>query len=113
MPLAIFLAVAGTTHFVAPGFYDRIVPHALPGRARTYTLVSGACELACAAAIAHPRTRRMGAGAAAALFVAVFPANLQMAIDDRSVPSYVRLPLQAPLVAWALRVRRSSRPAGG
>ena len=109
--LAALLAVAGTTHFAVPRFYDAIVPHRMPGSPRGWTLVSGAVELACAASVAHPRTRRLGATAAAVLFVVVFPANVQMAVDWHSRPlpdrliAYGRLPLQIPLVIWALKVR--------
>ena len=77
-------------------------------------LPSSSKTLAVAATVAAPRTRRLGAGLAAVLFVAVFPANVKMAIDwsDRSlwerVAAYGRLPLQIPMVLWALRVR--SRP---
>ena len=117
--LALLLAAAGATHFAAPRFHDAIVPHRLPGTPRTWTVLSGVAELACAAAVAHPRTRLVGATAAAILFVAVFPANVQMAIDwqDRPLPerlvAYGRLPLQVPLVVWALRVRRNAAgPAG-
>ena len=108
--LAGFLASAGVTHFVAPRQYDAIVPRSLPGSARLWTYVSGVAELAVAATIAHPKSRRQGGLAAAALFVAVFPANVKMARDwsDRPAPAKVaafgRLPLQVPLVWWALKV---------
>jgi uncharacterized membrane protein len=111
--LAGFLAFAGVTHFVVPQFFDQFVPESLPGTQRDWTYGSGVAELATAAVVAAPRTRRLGAGLAALLFVAVFPANVKMAIDwsDRSLPerlaAYGRLPLQIPLVLWALRVRRS------
>jgi uncharacterized membrane protein len=112
--LAGLLGIAGMSHFALPGFYDAIVPHAIPGPARAWTLASGAVELACAAAVALPRTRRLGATVAAVLFVAVLPANIQMAVDWRSRPAldqaiaYGRLPLQVPLVLWALAVRRAA-----
>ncbi|MEW2358059.1 MauE/DoxX family redox-associated membrane protein [Spirillospora sp. NPDC029432] len=112
--LAGLMAAAGVTHFVAPRPYDTIIPERLPGRPRTWTYASGAAELACAAAIMVPRTRRAGALATAALLVGVFPANVQMAYDWRRRPlpqravAYGRLPLQAPLVAWALKVARVS-----
>ncbi|MEA2590301.1 MAG: hypothetical protein QOD62_132 [Actinomycetota bacterium] len=116
--LAGLLGVAGVSHFAIPSFYDAIVPHAIPGSARAWTLASGVVELACAVAVALPRTRRLGATVAAVLFVAVFPANIQMAVDWRSRPAldqaiaYGRLPLQIPLVLWALAVRRgASGPA--
>ncbi|MFC4021433.1 hypothetical protein ACFOW4_26315 [Micromonospora sp. GCM10011542] len=113
--LAGVLAVAGVAHFLRPGFYDPIVPRVLPGPARFWTYASGAAELAVAAAVAHPATRRTGGRAAAALFVAVLPANVQMAVDWRHrrpakrAVAYGRLPLQAPLIWWALRVARARR----
>ncbi len=113
--LALFLATAGVTHFVVPKFYDDIVPRALPGPPRFWTQLSGAAELAVAATVAYPRTRRAGGALAAGLLVAVFPGNIQMAFDWRDRPpreramAYGRLPLQAPMVWWALRVRRDAR----
>ena len=114
LALSALLAVAGVTHFAYPKPYDRIVPTALPGSARTWTYVSGVAELAVAAAVAAPRTRRLGGLAAAALFAAVFPANVKMALDARGrsrgeqLATVARLPLQVPLVIWALRVSRSA-----
>lgn len=115
--LAALLFGAGALHFVRPQPFDAIVPRALPGTARTYTYVSGAAELATAAALAAPRTRRLGGTLAAALFVAVFPANVQMTVDwfrsgRASTPAKVlaaaRLPMQIPLVIEALRARRNA-----
>lgn len=114
MALALLLATTGITHFARPRFYDGIVPGWLPGSARAWTYASGAAELAVAAAVACPRTRRAGGLAAATLFAAVFPANLQMAVDWRRraalwrALAIGRLPLQAPLIWWALRVRNSA-----
>lgn len=108
--LAGFLAAAAVTHFVVPRQYDAIVPRSLPGTPRTWTYASGVAELAVAAAVAEPRTRRRGGLAAAALFVAVFPANVKMARDWSDRPTAFkaaavgRLPLQVPLVWWALKV---------
>ncbi|MDQ4092191.1 MAG: hypothetical protein M3143_01870 [Actinomycetota bacterium] len=110
--LAVLLASTGILHFVVPGSFDAIVPEQLPGSARTWTHLSGATELASAALLAAPRTRRLGALLAALLFVAVFPANMKMAIDwsGRSTwmraLAYGRLPLQIPLVLWAVLVYR-------
>ena len=112
-PLAGLLAVMGVAHFVIPRPFEAIVPRPL-GDPKPWVQASGAAELACAAALALPRTRRAGGLAAAALFVAVFPANVKMAVDwsDRSVTeqaiAYGRLPLQIPLVLWALKVRRDA-----
>jgi uncharacterized membrane protein len=110
--LAALLTTTGVLHLAVPAPFDAIVPRPLPGPPRFWTLASGVAELAVAAAVAAPRTRRLGATAAAGLFVGVFPANVRMARDwsDRSVAAraaaWARLPLQAPLVAWALAVRR-------
>jgi uncharacterized membrane protein len=110
--LALFLAGASATHALKPGFYDPMVPAALPGRARLWTYASGVAELTVAATIAVPKTRRLGALAAAGLFIGVFPANVKMAVDafteDRSTGQkaggLIRLPLQLPLIRWALKV---------
>ena len=116
--LAGLLAGAGVTHFLAPRAYERMVPAALPGSQRWWVQASGMAELALAAAVAVPQTRRMGALGAAGLFVAVFPANVQMAVDWRKAPAprkaiaYGRLPLQAPLIGWALRVSREADRRG-
>lgn len=113
--LTALLGAAGVAHFRSPEGFDAIVPPALPGRARTYTLTSGAAELAIAGLLAAPPTRRAGGWAAAALFVAVFPANVQMAWDWRRrdlvhrAIGVGRLPLQAVLVGQALHVARQGR----
>ncbi|MEU4397445.1 hypothetical protein [Micromonospora orduensis] len=113
--LAGLLAAAGVTHLARPAFYDPIVPGVLPGPARFWTYVSGVAELAVAAAVANPATRRAGGRAAAALFVAVLPANVKMAIDWRHrrpakrAIAYGRVPVQVPLIWWALRVARTGK----
>jgi uncharacterized membrane protein len=112
--LAGLLAGAGVLHFVRPGFYDAMIPPFL-GSPRAWTYASGVAELAVAAAVAVPRTRRRGALAAAGLLVAVFPANVYMAFEPGDLPRWAviaRLPLQVPLVVWALQVARSDRPVG-
>lgn len=114
--LAALLAGAGATHFAVPKFYDAMIPGPLPGTPRMWTYGSGAVEIVTAAAVLTPRTRRRGALAAAGLFAAVLPANVKMALDARDGDSsayrlgtILRLPLQLPLIAWALRVRRETR----
>ncbi|MFB6843080.1 DoxX family protein [Streptomyces sp. NPDC056361] len=110
--LAGLLASAGVAHFAAPKQFDAIVPESLPGSPRTWTAVSGAVELALAAGLAVPATRRRSARAAALFFAGVFPANVKMAHDWRNRPTpakavaYARLPLQVPLILWARSVGR-------
>ncbi|MFJ8652921.1 hypothetical protein ACIRNU_11290 [Streptomyces rochei] len=112
--LAGLLATAGAAHFARPRVFDAIVPRGLPGPPRAWTYVSGAAELALAAGVALPRTRRAAALATAAFFVGVFPANVKMAVDWRHRPTpqraaaYGRLPVQVPLVLWARSVARGS-----
>ncbi|MFC1409863.1 hypothetical protein ACEZCY_24315 [Streptacidiphilus sp. N1-12] len=113
------LAGSGVLHFAVPGPYDSIVPKVLPGSPRAWTKASGAVELAVAAAVALPQTRRVGGLAAAGLLAAVFPANVQMAYDYRNASpvkravAFGRLPLQAPLIGWALVVRGRASGAPG
>lgn len=112
--LAGLLAVAGVAHFASPRQFDATIPRALPGSPRTWTYASGAVELALAAGVALPRTRSATAKAAAAFFVGVFPANVQMAADWRHRPAplraaaLARLPLQVPLVLWARGIARGA-----
>ncbi|MGW1837424.1 hypothetical protein [Streptomyces sp. NPDC002067] len=117
--LAGLLAGAGAAHFALPRPFDALVPRRLPGSARTWTYASGAAELAVAAAVALPRTRRAGALAAAGLFVAVLPANVKMARDWRHRPAplkalaYGRVPAQLPLIGLALHTaRKAGAPSG-
>lgn len=112
--LAGLLAAAGVAHFASPRQFDATIPRALPGSPRTWTYASGAVELALAAGVALPRTRPAAAKAAAAFFVGVFPANVQMAVDWRHRPAplrtaaLARLPLQLPLVLWARGIARGA-----
>ncbi len=113
--LCLLVGGSGVLHFVVPGPYRRIVPAPLRTHAATVVAASGACELACVALLALPRTRRLGATATAALLVTVFPANIQMALDSLQTNTpftagiialaWLRLPLQVPLIRWALRFR--------
>lgn len=110
--LAALLTGAGAVHLAAPRVYEGIVPQLLPGSRTAWVLVSGVTELACAALVANRSTRRAGATMTAILFVVLFPANVQMAVEWRNRPgvdpllAFARLPLQVPLVLWALTVRR-------
>lgn len=120
LALAGFLLAAGVAHFVVPRSYQRIVPRMFADPA-FWVRWSGVVEIACAALVAHPRTRRTGAWAALAVFVGVFPANVQMALDGglpgalfplgSPVVAWARLPLQVPLVLWAWRVAQPQAAA--
>ena len=106
----------GALHFLKPEPFDGIVPTWLPGPARRWTLLSGVGELGTAALLALPATRRAGGAAAFALYLAVWPANLhhlrrtwaQGSAAERAVTA-VRLPLQLPLLAQAVKIARDAR----
>jgi uncharacterized membrane protein len=109
---------AGVGHFVFPSGLDAIVPSALPGDPRIYTYLSGLAEIAIGLALLSPSTaqifgkslRLWGAYGALALFIAVYPANINMAFEwsGRPMPepliAYLRLPFQFYLfyLAWKL-----------
>jgi uncharacterized membrane protein len=108
---------SGVLHFAVPKPYDGIVPKSLPGNARTYTYASGVAELGIGAGLLIPRYRRLSAGLAALIFIAVFPANVQMAVDwwrSEKIPmalkigAILRLPLQIPMVTESLKARRNA-----
>jgi uncharacterized membrane protein len=114
--LAALFTVSGAMHFLRPEPYERIVPHALPRR-RELVYVTGALELACAAGLAIPRTRRLAGLASTGLLLAIWPANVQMAADlvqsRASAPvkaaALARLPLQWPMIRTAWRASRTPR----
>jgi len=111
--LGAMLLGIGTVHFVAPKPFDDIVPAELPGSPRFYTYASGVAELTTGTLLLVPRTRRFAGLAAAALFVSVFPANINMVRLwwDKPSPMRViaiaRLPLQIPMITQAIKVWRS------
>jgi uncharacterized membrane protein len=115
--LAAFFAAAGMLHFLRPRMYVEIVPDFLPAQ-HEIVLASGAAELAGAALVVFPRTRRIGGIWLAATLVAVFPANVNMALHpdryDALAPAllWARLPLQGLLIWWALRATRSGASSG-
>ena len=113
--MAFMLMGSRVTHFLFPKPFDTIVPPFLPGDPRVWTYLSGVAELFIAALLlisldksfAGKPIRLWGVYAAFALFVAVFPANIYMAIEwsTRDFPAplfaYLRLPLQLGLFYWA------------
>jgi uncharacterized membrane protein len=116
--LVVLMGGAGVSHFVRPQFYDPIVPKWMPGKPRTWTYASGAVELACAALLLSPRTRRAGAWLTFATLLGVFPANIQSAIDggiegakppfDSAPAAIIRLPFQIPMLMEAWKLAQAS-----
>lgn len=112
--MAAMLIGIGVGHFVAPKPFDTIVPAELPGGPRFYTYASGVAEVGVGAMLLAPRTRRAGALAAVALFLAVYPANINMVRLwwakgwPARIAALARLPLQVPMVVQAVRIRRAA-----
>ena len=117
--LAGIFAVSGVIHLAKPEVYEPLMPSWVP-RHREVILGSGMAELACAAGLALPATRRTAGWASAALLIGVFPGNLKMASDAQQITStkskvkryqavtLVRLPLQLPMIRAALRAARTT-----
>lgn len=110
--LAAIFAGSGVLHLMRPDIFLPLVPRGLPGP-DLLVAASGVAELICAAALV---TRRPWAGpVSAALLVAVFPGNVQFALDQAAsatadprllAAAWLRLPLQIPLIWAALQARR-------
>lgn len=115
--LAALMVYAGVMHFVAPGAFIPMVPAWLPAPA-ALVAISGAVEILCGLGLLVPGTRRWAAWCLVALLIAVFPANVNMALNHlpfgrHEVPTWAlwaRLPLQAVLVAWAWSFTRPWPP---
>jgi uncharacterized membrane protein len=118
--IAAFLT-SGVVHLLRPQVFEPIVPRRLPAK-RMLVHASGVAELACAVGMLVPASRRYAGPASAVLLAAVFPANVQMAVDAQRTISrrvstatrqavraatHARLPMQAPLIRWALQAGRS------
>ena len=113
--LAGLLGASGVLHFVITKAYASIVPQPLPYKTEL-VYASGVMEIGCAAMLTQPRTRRLAGMLSFGLLLAVFPANVQMAMDGwRSskastwykIALLLRLPLQIPPLRWALEAARS------
>jgi uncharacterized membrane protein len=104
--LGVLFVLAGINHFARPRFYVAIMPPYLPWHLELVYL-SGLCEVVLGALLLVPRFTHLAAWGLVALLVAVFPANLHMAVHPELYPRispvllWVRLPLQGVLIAWA------------
>ena len=111
--------VSGTIHIVRPKTFYPLMPEWLPAH-KEIVIGSGVAELACAAAVVCPKTRRLGALASAALLIGVLPGNVDMAVGAQktsNVPykigTIARLPLQGPMIRAMLRTARDAFAESG
>ena len=106
--LAISLIIVGATHFIKPEEFAKIVPPQLPYPFEL-VYISGFFEILGGIGLLIPLVSVAAAWGIIALFIAVFPANINQAVNSISIegiPDYpwlywVRLPFQAVLIAWA------------
>jgi uncharacterized membrane protein len=104
---AVFLG-SGTLHFLSPAPFLKIMPPYLP-HPLALLHVSGVAEIAGGLGLLVQQTRRAAAWGLVALLVAVWPANLYMAMSHVGLPGvlgqswaqWLRVPLQIPLILWA------------
>lgn len=118
--LAGLFTASGVIHLVRSQVFEPIVPAPLREHDRALVLASGVAELACAAGLVHPATRRAAGWASVAVLLGVLPANVQMSLDHgrraqrRQTPAargafagtLLRLPLQLPMLRAAYRATR-------
>lgn len=106
--LTVLMVAAGVNHFVDPDTYVAMMPDVLPAHL-LLVYISGVAEIAGGLGLILPATRRLAAWGLVALLVAVFPANLNMAVNELPLGGrplapwmlWARLPVQAVLIAWA------------
>lgn len=122
--LAVAMVAVGVLHFLDPAPFVRIVPPWLPAPLALVYL-SGVFEILGGAGLLIPRTRRAAGWGLIALYVAVFPANLHMAVNHIGLTEgppppawalWLRLPFQALFIAlayWVSRDDPAPRPSPG
>lgn len=106
--LGAFFILAGTMHFIVPGFYLAMMPPWLPAHG-ALVAVSGVAEILGGVGVLAPRWRRPAAIGLLLLLVAVLPANIQMLLNARAAGEptlllWLRLPLQPVFIWWVWRV---------
>lgn len=102
--LSALVIFAGILHFARPEKFVAIVPDWLPAH-RALVAVSGFFEILGGVGLLVRRVRKAAAWGLVALFVAVFPANVNMAVNKILIENpwilWGRLPFQLVLIAWA------------
>lgn len=107
--MAVFYIFAGLMHFARPDFYMPMMPPYLPWHA-ALVFLSGVAELGLGIAVLVPSVRALAAWGLIGLLIAIFPANIHIAIHNIPVfgaaegagaLNWVRLPVQGLLILWA------------
>jgi uncharacterized membrane protein len=116
--LSLALIIVGITHFIRPEQYARIVPPQLPYPFEL-VYISGFFEIIGGIGLLVPAVSVAAAWGIIALFIAVFPANINQALNSIPIDGiphhpllyWFRLPFQAVLIAWAYWYTRSPAPS--
>lgn len=117
--MSFLYVLAGAIHFVRPEVYLPMMPPWLPAH-RELVLLSGAAEVMLGLLLLLPATRRLAALGIILLLIAVFPANLHVALHDvplfgaekgAGIGNWIRLPFQLLLAWWAWAYARPEAPA--
>ena len=109
--LSVFFVYFGIDHFVNPDFYLSIMPPAFPLHAEA-VYISGFFEILGGICVLIPSLRKLAGCGLIALLIAVYPANIYMAITPEAFPEmsigllYFRLPLQFLFIYWAYSITR-------
>ena len=109
--LAVAFILAGTNHFLNPQFYLKMMPPVLPAHL-LLIYVSGFFEIALGVLLLIPKHQKLAAWGLIALLIAVFPANIYMAMNPQLFPEFssmapfLRLPLQFILIALVFWIAR-------
>ncbi len=102
----LLFVVAGLNHFVNTPFYVSIMPPYLPWHV-ALVYASGLAEIGLGGLLLVERWSRLAAWGLIALLIAVFPANVHMAMDSEQyewaspLALWLRIPLQGLLIVWA------------
>ena len=110
--LSVFFVYFGIDHFINPDFYLSIMPPAFPLHAEA-VYISGFFEILGGICVLIPSLRKLAGCGLIALLIAVYPANIYMAITPEAFPEisigllYFRLPLQFLFIYWAYSITRS------
>lgn len=109
--LGVAFILAGTNHFLDPQFYLKIMPPVFPAHL-LLIYVSGFFEIALGVLLLISKYQKIAAWGLVALLIAVFPANIYMAMNQQLFSEFssnallLRLPLQFVLIAlvfWTTR----------
>jgi uncharacterized membrane protein len=107
--MAVAYVLAGFNHLVNPEFYVAIIPPGLPNP-EWLNVIAGLAEIVLGVFLLEPRVRSLAAWGIIALLIAIFPANVYVAVENVGIDgpgtgagaaNWIRLPFQALLIAWA------------